>query len=47
MNNDEWLIVKDIIFLHESGISPEDIAKVKKISIEKVQSIVDNVKVVC
>ena len=43
--NDEWLIVKDIIFLHESGISPEDIAKVKKISIEKVQSIVDNVKV--
>ena len=45
MNNDEWAIVKDIIFLHESGISPEDIAKVKKIGIEKVQSIVDNVKV--
>ena len=45
MNNDEWVMVKDIIFLHESGISPEDIAKVKKLSIEKVQSIVDNVKV--
>mgnify|MGYP001418723043 FL=1 len=45
MNNDEWAIVKDIIFLYESGISPEDIAKVKKIGIEKVQSIVDNVKV--
>ena len=45
MNNDEWAIVKDIIFLYESGISPEDIAKVKKIDIEKVQSIVDNVKV--
>tara|TARA_B100000700_G_scaffold179867_1_gene198561 strand:- start:252 stop:755 length:504 start_codon:yes stop_codon:yes gene_type:complete len=45
MNNDEWAIVKDIIFLYESGISPEDIAKVKKLSIEKVQSIVDDVKV--
>ena len=45
MNNDEWVMVKDIIFLHESGISPEDIAKVKKLGIEKVQSIVDNVKV--
>ncbi len=45
MNNDEWTIVKDIIFLHESGISPVDIAKVKKLSIEKVQSIVGNVKV--
>ena len=45
MNNDEWAIVKDIIFLYESGISPEDIAKVKKLSIEKVQSIVGNVKI--
>ena len=45
MNNDDWAIVKDIIFLYESGISPEDIAKVKKLSIEKVQSIVGNVKI--
>ena len=33
------------MFLHESGISPDDIARVKKISIEKVRSIVGNVKV--
>ena len=45
MNNEEWAIVKDIMFLHESGISPDDIARVKKISIEKVRSIVGNVKV--
>ena len=45
MNNEEWAVVKDIMFLHDSGISPEDIARVKKISIEKVRSIVGNVKV--
>jgi len=45
VNNEEWAVVKDIMFLHDSGISPEDIARVKKISIEKVRSIVGNVKV--
>ena len=45
MNNEEWAVVKDIMFLHDSGISPEDIARVKKISIEKVRSIVGNVKI--
>ena len=46
MNEEEWTEAKDILFLHESGIPPEKIAKVKKISIERVREILGNVEVV-
>ena len=42
MGDENWAEVKDIAFLHESGVSPEKIAKVKKISIEKVNRILGN-----
>ena len=46
MNEEEWTEAKDILFLHETGIPPEKIAKVKKISIERVREILGNVEVV-
>ena len=46
MDSEEWTEVKDVMFLHESGIPPEKIAKVKKLSLQRVNEILSNVKVI-
>lgn len=46
MNNEEWNLVKDVMFLHDSGIALEKISQVKKISLERTKEIVGNMKLV-
>ena len=46
MDNEEWNLVKDVIFLHDSGIALEKISQVKKISLERTKEIVGNMKLV-
>ena len=46
MDNEEWNLVKDVMFLHDSGIALEKISQVKKISLERTKEIVGNMKLV-
>ncbi|MBJ63934.1 MAG: hypothetical protein CMB55_03940 [Euryarchaeota archaeon] len=42
VDNDEWNNIKDVMFLHDSGISPEKISKVKNIDLKRVKEIIAN-----
>ena len=46
MDSEEWNLVKDVMFLHDSGISLEKISQVKKISLERTKEIVGNRKLI-